>query len=192
MDQDFASSGISISISMLMPVRSSVQQTSACMYLCVKSMSLMMLLAECILYLDAPPARGRNVVHVKACTMTYMNTATCVHYHMASTHGSSAEHMYVCKERRHERRSGARAHCTSGSLRRTCKQPSRSKARRPFLSQTTKQPCVGGVQKCKYVVPPVAEYLHVGEGEDKRRQRRGKAAACLLGRQKGSYRILDK
>jgi hypothetical protein len=42
-----------------------------------------------------------------------------------------------------------------------------------------------------YVVPPVAEYLHVGEGEDKRRQRRGKAAACL-GRQKGTVLWINK
>jgi hypothetical protein len=40
--------------------------------------------------------------------MTYMNTATCVHYHMASTHGSSAEHMYVKKDDMSEEAARAR------------------------------------------------------------------------------------
>jgi len=42
------------------------------------------------------------------CTMTYMNAATCVHYHMCiDTWIASRTH--ECRERRHEQRSGARA-----------------------------------------------------------------------------------
>jgi hypothetical protein len=157
-------------------------------------MSLMMLLAECI-HLEGMRHRleeGMSFTSGHVCTYDDLHE----YRHLrALPHGIDTWivcRTHVCKERRHERRSGARAHCTSGSPRRTCKQPSKSKARRPFLPQTTKQPCVGGVQKCKYVVPPVAEYLHVGEGEDKRRQRRGKAAACLLGCQKVTVLWINK
>jgi hypothetical protein len=40
--------------------------------------------------------------------MTYMNTATCVHYHMGVDIWVACR-THVCKERQHEQRSGARA-----------------------------------------------------------------------------------
>jgi hypothetical protein len=71
MDQDFASGGISISISTLMPVRSSVQQASACTKDTVPMREEHVAddVASRVhtFRRDAPPARGRDVVHVRAC-----------------------------------------------------------------------------------------------------------------------------
>jgi hypothetical protein len=71
MCQDFASGDISISINMSMPVRWSVQQTSACTEDTVPMREEHVAddVASRVhtFKRDAPPARGRDVVHVRAC-----------------------------------------------------------------------------------------------------------------------------
>ena len=51
---------------------------------------------------------GMSFTSRHVCTMTYMNAATCVHYHMDIDTWIVCR-THVCRERRHERRSGARA-----------------------------------------------------------------------------------
>ena len=98
---------------MLVPVRSPVQQTSEytvprTLHLCAKSMSLVMLLTEYSKAMRHRLEEGMSFTSRHVCTMTYMNAATCVHYHMGIDTWIVCR-THVCRERRHERRSGARA-----------------------------------------------------------------------------------
>lgn len=129
-------------------------------------------------------ARGRSVVDLEACNSMYNDLHEFRHLR-APPHGHPqrvlpAEHMYV---RTDDMSSEAvRAHCTSGSHRRTCSGSNCGdlaslKHVDRFALETTKQPCVGGVQKqrrtCKYVVPLSGRGVPTYGEEDKRRQRRG-------------------